>query len=100
VVRHSGGGSGTGPDLVALNTVNRIRYFRKYHGAAATAVFRGVVVLHELLRANRPANRRALKAALRRSTWSGLPGPRRSTVDRSGAATQPAMVGVEESGAE
>jgi GT2 family glycosyltransferase len=99
VVRHTGGGSGTGPDLVALNTVNRIRYYRKYHGGAATALFRGVVVLHELLRANRPANRRALRAALRRSTWSSLPGPSRSTVEPAGTANQPALAIVEENGA-
>jgi GT2 family glycosyltransferase len=74
VVSHKGGGSGTGADLVALNEVNRVRYYRKYHGRLATAAFRAVVALSEVLRAYRPANRRALRAVLSRRSGALLPG--------------------------
>jgi GT2 family glycosyltransferase len=76
---HRGGGSGTGPDLYALNSVNRVRYFAKYHGAAATALFRLAVLLHEVLRARRPESRRALRALLRPGSRAALPGPRAAT---------------------
>jgi GT2 family glycosyltransferase len=77
VVSHKGGGSGAGPDLVALNEVNRVRYYRKYHGPVATAAFRAVVALSEALRAHRPANRRALRAVLSRRSTALLPGGER-----------------------
>lgn len=64
VVHHRGGGSGTGPDLVALGMVNRVRYYRRYHGRLATAAFRAVVVLEQVLRIGRPGCRRALRALL------------------------------------
>jgi GT2 family glycosyltransferase len=76
VVTHRGGGSGGGPDLAALGAVNRVRYFRKYHGRCASAAYRSVVVLDQLLRVRRPANRRALRAVMSRRRWSGLPGRR------------------------
>jgi GT2 family glycosyltransferase len=75
-VVHRGGGSGSNPDLVALNEVNRIRYFRKYHSRLASAVFRAAVILTELLRVHRPGNRRALWALLSARRWSRLPGRR------------------------
>jgi GT2 family glycosyltransferase len=75
-VMHDGGASGTGPALTALNEVNRVRYYRKYHSGLSTAVFRGVVILGELLRVNRPANRAALRALLSRRGWKSLPGGR------------------------
>jgi GT2 family glycosyltransferase len=74
VAVHHGGGSGTGPDLVALTQVNRVRYFRKYHGRLATAVFLAVVVLSEAIRFRRRENRRALRAILSRRSRSKLPG--------------------------
>jgi GT2 family glycosyltransferase len=74
---HRGGGSGVSPDLVALNEVNRVRYFRKYHGRLATAMFRAAVILAALRRLHRPANRRALWALLSARRWSLLPGRRR-----------------------
>jgi GT2 family glycosyltransferase len=76
IVVHRGGGSGISPDLVALNEVNRIRYFRKYHGWLASTVFRAAVILTELLRVHRPGNRRALWALLSARRWSRLPGRR------------------------
>ncbi|NUR30276.1 MAG: glycosyltransferase family 2 protein [Catenulispora sp.] len=74
VVTHEGGASGASHGLVALNTVNRVRYFAKYHGRLATAVFRAVVALNEALRIHRPANRYALRVLLSRKRWATLPG--------------------------
>ena len=71
---HRGGGSGTGPDLVALTQLNRLRYFRKYHGRLAATVFTAAVVLSEVVRLHRPENRRALRAVLSRRGRAGLPG--------------------------
>ncbi len=73
-VAHRGGGSGTGDALVALNAVNRIRYYRKYHGRIATAAFRAAVMLGEVMRVRRSANRSALRALVRPGTWGSLPG--------------------------
>lgn len=67
VVEHRGGGSGSGPGLVALCAVNRVRYYRKYHGWLASAVFRGAVILEQIVRVSRPGNRRALCALVRPS---------------------------------
>jgi GT2 family glycosyltransferase len=75
-VVHRGGGSGVSFDLVALNVVNRIRYFRKYHSRWASAMFRAAVILTELLRVHRPGNRRALWALMSACRWSRLPGQR------------------------
>jgi GT2 family glycosyltransferase len=75
-VMHRGGGSGTGPALTALNEVNRVRYYRKYHGRLSTALFRAAVILGELLRLRRPANRAALRALLSQRRWAALPGGR------------------------
>ena len=61
VAAHRGGGSGGGAELVALGEINRVRYFRKYHGRVASGVFRCVVGLHQLLRLSRPGNRLALR---------------------------------------
>jgi GT2 family glycosyltransferase len=74
VMTHHGGGSGSGPALVALNEVNRVRYFRKYHGRPASAAFRLIVTLNAALRARRPTHRRALRALLSERSWGTLPG--------------------------
>jgi GT2 family glycosyltransferase len=73
---HREGGSGRSADLVGLLAVNRIRYYNKRHGRAASGLFRAVVALHELARATRPEHRRALRTVLRRSRWTSLPGNR------------------------
>jgi GT2 family glycosyltransferase len=78
VVTHKGAGSGTGPALVALTAVNKLRYYRKYHGRASSAAFRLVLIGTQVLRANRPGQRRALSALLSERRWAGLPGPSRS----------------------
>jgi GT2 family glycosyltransferase len=74
--RHRGGGSGSAPALTALMAVNRIKYYRKRHSRCATALFRAVVVLHELLRITDEAHRMAFQAVIQRSSWSSLPGGR------------------------
>jgi GT2 family glycosyltransferase len=74
VVSHEGGASGASHALIALTTVNRVRYFAKYHGRFATAVFRAIVALNDLLRIHRPANRYALCVLLSRKRWARLPG--------------------------
>lgn len=75
-VRHRGGGSGSAPTLTALMAVNRIRYYRKRHPRHVAAVFRAIVVLHELVRAYDRAHRTALHAVTSQSSWSSLPGGR------------------------
>lgn len=74
VVRHRGAGSGTSDALAALLQVNRVRYFRKWHGFSATAGFTAVVVLHNLLRASRPRSRAALRTLLSPGARAALPG--------------------------
>lgn len=64
VAMHSGGGSGGGPDLVGLNVASRIRYYAKYNGAVATAVFRLIALIEHGLRATRPGSRRAMRALI------------------------------------
>lgn len=77
IVWHQGGQSGSGPALVALGLVSRLRYFRKYHGRLASALFAAVVACNELLRLHRPGNRRALLALLSRRSRATLPGQTR-----------------------
>ncbi|MDP9813718.1 GT2 family glycosyltransferase [Rhizobium tibeticum] len=58
-VMHAGGGSGTGPRLFALLTANRIRYYRRHHGALRTALFKLGVVVGHAARSWRGASHRA-----------------------------------------
>jgi GT2 family glycosyltransferase len=75
--RHRGAGSGQSHALIALNAVNRVRYFEKYCKPAGA--MRAAVLLHELLRSASRSHRSALLAVSRPSTWepliSGLKGP-------------------------
>jgi GT2 family glycosyltransferase len=68
--RHRGAGSGQSDALMALNAVNRVRYWEK-HKRTARAM-RAAVLLHELLRAASPGHRLALVAVSRRSSWDPL----------------------------
>jgi GT2 family glycosyltransferase len=64
-VMHSGGESGVNPQLFALLTANRIRYYERYHGAAATWLFRLAIVVGEALRYRRGSvHRAALRSAI------------------------------------
>jgi GT2 family glycosyltransferase len=73
VVRHSQGGSGTSPALMALMAVNRVRYVEKGHGAAYAGAYRLAVILHELLRSAQPDHRLSLRFLVRRKSWPSLP---------------------------
>jgi N-acetylglucosaminyl-diphospho-decaprenol L-rhamnosyltransferase len=75
-IRHEGSGSGQSSALAALMAVNRLRYYEKYHRRPKTSLFRAVVTLHYLIRCANPQHRTSLKAVLRRSEWSALPGSR------------------------
>jgi GT2 family glycosyltransferase len=68
--QHAGGGSGTSDELDALVAVNRIRYAEKW--GCWPKVFRGTVVLHELLRVYNRRHRMVLGILLRRSKWSDI----------------------------
>lgn len=74
VVRHQGAGSGSSDGLHALLEVNRVRYFRKWHGAAAATAFAAVVVLNNLLRSHRARSRAALRALVSPTARAALPG--------------------------
>lgn len=76
-VVHEGGGSGRSSALHALQQVNRLRYYGKWHGPIPAAVFAGVVLLGSLLRSHRPEGRAALKALTRSTARAELPGGRR-----------------------
>lgn len=72
-VVHLGGGSGTSDRLVALMTVNRVRYFRDHHHRLHAAVFGATVVLAELLRIRKPEHRLALRALVSAQVRRSLP---------------------------
>jgi N-acetylglucosaminyl-diphospho-decaprenol L-rhamnosyltransferase len=75
-VRHEDGGSGRSPILDALASVNRVRYYEKYHRRPAASLFRAAVALKHLLRYGDPGDRLALRYVCRRSSWAELPGAR------------------------
>jgi GT2 family glycosyltransferase len=73
VVTHVIGGSGQSPQLAALMTVNKVRYYRRQHGRLASAAYRTALTTHELLRARRAGSRAALRALLSEQSWATLP---------------------------
>lgn len=73
VAWHVGSGSGQPAPLVALMSVNRIRYFERLHGPVRTALFRGMTVLQHALRLRDPRHRTALCYVVDRRSWAGLP---------------------------
>lgn len=79
VMSHAGGASGSSSQLNALLAVNRVRYIRKYHSAAYSAVFHGVVAFSELLRCWKPDRRGVLQTVLDERRWAALPGPSSET---------------------
>ncbi|KUN80571.1 glycosyl transferase family 2 [Streptomyces bungoensis] len=74
---HLGGDSRVSPRLWTLLTLNRVRLYRRRHGAPATACFRGAVFLREASRAalGREASRAAAGALLRPGALRAVPGP-------------------------
>ncbi|MCC2029635.1 glycosyltransferase family 2 protein [Microbacterium sp. YMB-B2] len=73
IARHEGSGSGQPAPLVALISVNRIRYFERLHGPTRTALFRGAVAVQHLLRPHDPRHRHSLPIVLNRARWRTLP---------------------------
>lgn len=73
VMTHRGCGSGTSPALKTLNSVNRIRYVERFHGAMYSTLFRGAVVFSEALRSYSSHHRSTLNFVLNRSRWVELP---------------------------
>ena len=70
---HVGAGSGQPAELVALISVNRVRYFERLHGPVRTALFRAAIVVQHVLRQHNPRHRTALRHMVARSSWSALP---------------------------
>ena len=66
VVTHDGGASNIDPALFALLTRNRVRCYRRRHGAAATLAFRIALLTGELARAStgRATSRAAVRALM------------------------------------
>ncbi len=73
VVRHRRGGSGSAPALQTLMAVNRIRYAERHHGQLYGQLFRGAVILSEILRSYASDHRRTLAVVLNRRRWKELP---------------------------
>jgi len=70
---HVGSGSGQPAALVALISVNRVRYFRARHSALATAAFRSAIAVQHLLRLHDARHRHSLRTLLDGRRWSALP---------------------------
>lgn len=73
-VQHRGAGSGSSPQLDALLEVNKLRYFRKWHGPVASGVFGLVLLTRNAVRPHRPGAREAVRSLLSRSARAALPG--------------------------
>ncbi len=86
VVAHHGAGSGQSPELATLMAVNRIRYFRRYHGAILSSVHRSTVVFGELLRSYEAGHRKTLRVVTNRARWAELPKAAASTVPVGGVS--------------
>ncbi|WP_170230479.1 glycosyltransferase family 2 protein [Ornithinicoccus hortensis] len=73
VVHHVEGGSGSAPALLALMEVNRVRYYRKWHGPRKTPLYALVVLAHNTLRLHRPGRTLAIKALCSPKVRATLP---------------------------
>jgi len=78
---HERGGSGSSPQLLALMSVNRVRYAGKYLGRGRALAFRGAVLAAEVARLHKPGHREAAWAVLSQRRWSALPQATRPTMD-------------------
>lgn len=79
---HLGGDSQVSPWLWSLLTLNRVRLYRRRHGAVATVCFRAAVLLRETARAllGRAASRAAATALLKPGALRAVPGPQADQV--------------------
>ena len=74
VVEHRAGGSGSSAELDALMEINKLRYFRKWHGPAASGLFALILLIHNLARPHQPGARAAVWALLSSRASAALPG--------------------------
>lgn len=74
VVTHRAGGSGTSPELDALLEVNKLRYYRKWHGTFPSAAFGLVQLVRNAVRPHRAGARLAVRAFLSPGVRAALPG--------------------------
>lgn len=70
---HEGSGSGQPAPLVALVSVNRVRYYERLHSRASTRLFHLAVTAQHALRLHDPRHRYSLPIVFDRSRWSELP---------------------------
>ncbi|ACZ31707.1 glycosyl transferase family 2 [Xylanimonas cellulosilytica DSM 15894] len=70
---HVGSGSGQPAELVALLSVNRVRYYARLHGRVRAALFRAALAVQHLLRPHDHRHRVALRHIVDRSSWDRLP---------------------------
>lgn len=70
---HEAGGSGKSVALMALQSVNKVRYYEKHSNHFSAVLFRGIIALQHLLRSSRDTDRKILSAVLQRSSWAQLP---------------------------
>ena len=80
VVHHRGAGSGSSAALAALMEVNKLRYYRKWHGLVPSLAFGAIAVMHNLVRVSRPGARAALGAIVSARARAALPGGNRQVV--------------------
>lgn len=74
VVTHRGGGSGSSAALDALLEVNKLRYYRKWHGPLAAGTFGLILVVRNAVRPHRAGARASVRALLSRRARADLPG--------------------------
>ncbi|GGK71248.1 glycosyltransferase family 2 protein [Ornithinimicrobium pekingense] len=74
VVVHREGGSGSTPQLDALLQVNKLRYYRKWHGPVSSGLFLALLTARNVARPHRPGARAAVKALVSRRARAALPG--------------------------
>lgn len=86
VVAHRGAGSGSSPELAALMSVNRVRYFERYHGKLHSSCHRAVVTLGEMLRCRDSAYRTTVRVLCDRARWTDLPKAEPAPVSTNGVA--------------
>jgi N-acetylglucosaminyl-diphospho-decaprenol L-rhamnosyltransferase len=77
---HRGAGSGRSAALDALLTVNKVRYFQKWHGDLASFLFAGVTLVNHALRFRDESSRASLRALVSSRARKAL--PRREAVSR------------------
>ncbi|MGF4042274.1 WecB/TagA/CpsF family glycosyltransferase [Paenarthrobacter nitroguajacolicus] len=79
---HERGGSGQSVELMALMTVNRIRYARKHLGPRQAALLRAIVLAGEMARISKPGHGQAALTLMNQRRWALLPHASGSSVPK------------------